>query len=388
MHLKEIKKLYPPATIGIVGGGQLGRMFAFEAKRMGYHVVVLDPKLNSPAGQVADEQIVAGYDDVWAYKELARKTDVVTFEFEHINAEILSLIENEGFPVIPSSQTLKRIQNKYVQKCMLQDAGIIGPTFYKVDTLEALKETFHLLKGKIIIKSCLNGYDGKGNIIVKSEEDLEKAYTFFNTQEIFVEELIDLYKEVSIVVVKNAADILFYPVVENTHHDSILIKTVVPAQISKEVSDKIQKISAKIVDTLDDFGVFCIEYFLDRNGDVLVNEIAPRPHNSGHYSIEACPTSQFEQLVRVVCGMPIGDSTLRKPCVMYNLLGDLAVKGRYRLTGLEDVYTIPECYFHLYGKSETDHLKKIGHITAMGDTLEEADERAKTALNLINILNL
>lgn len=388
MHLKEIKKLYPPATIGIVGGGQLGRMFVFEAKRMGYHVVVLDPKLNSPAGQVADEQIVAGFDDIWAYKELAQKTDVVTFEFEHINAEILSLIESDGFPVIPSSKTLKMIQNKYVQKCMLQDAGIKGPTFYKVNTLEALKETFHLLNQKVIIKTCLNGYDGKGNIIVKSEEDLEKAFIFFNDQEIFVEELIDLYKEVSILVVKNAADILFYPVVENTHCDSILIKTVVPAQISKEISDQIQQISTKIVDTLDDFGVFCIEYFIDQNGDVLVNEIAPRPHNSGHYSIEGCPTSQFEQLVRVVCGMPIGASALRKPCVMVNLLGDLTVSGRYRLTGLEGLYSIPECYFHLYGKAETDHLKKIGHITVMGDTQEEADEKAKTALSLINILNV
>lgn len=388
MHLKEIKKLYPPATIGIVGGGQLGRMFTFEAKRMGYHVVILDPKINSPAGQVADEQIVADFDAVWAYKELARKTDVITFEFEHINAEILSLLESDGFPVIPSSKTLKMIQNKYVQKCILQNAGIKGPTFYKVNTLEALKETFHLLNQKVIIKSCLNGYDGKGNLIVKSEEDLEKAYSFFNTQEIFVEELIDLYKEVSILVVKNAVDTLFYPVVENTHSDSILIKTVVPAQLSKETSDKIQQISAKIVDTLDDFGVFCIEYFIDQNGDVLVNEIAPRPHNSGHYSIEGCPTSQFEQLVRVVCGMPIGASTLRKPCVMVNLLGDLTVSGRYRLTGLEGLYNIPECYFHLYGKAETDHLKKIGHITVMGNTQEDADEKAKTALSLINILNV
>lgn len=386
MHIKEITKLYPPATIGLVGGGQLGRMFVFEAKRMGYNVIVLDPKVNSPAGQVADEQIVADFDDIWALKELARKTDVVTYEFEHINVETLSLIEDEGFRVIPSSRTLKIIQNKYVQKCMLKEIGIKGPTFYKVNTLKALKEAFNLLGQKVIIKTCLNGYDGKGNIIVKSEEELEKAYTFFENQEIFVEELIDLNKEVSILVVKNKMDILFYPVVENTHHDSILIKTVVPAQISRRVNDEIRQISAKIVDKLDDFGVFCIEFFLDQTGNVLVNEIAPRPHNSGHYTIEGCPTSQFEQLVRVVCGMPIGASALRKPCVMYNLLGDAAVSGRYRLTGLEDVYNISECYFHLYGKHETDHLKKIGHITVMGNSIEEANEKAKTALSRIGIL--
>lgn len=382
---RKIDKLFPSGSIGVVGGGQLGRMFVFEAKRMGYHVVVLDPKSNSPAGQVADEQIVAGFDEIWAYRELARKTDVITFEFEHINVNLLASIEKEGCNVIPSSKTLEIIQNKYIQKSMLKKIGVKIPEFSMVHSLDDLKKEFQYLGQRAILKSCTNGYDGKGNFIIKNEDDLEKAYQLFGEQEVFVEEFIDFIMEVSIVVAKNNSGISFYPVAENEHHDSILIKSLIPASLPDEVVSKIHAVSEKIIEELDDFGIYCIEFFIDNNFDVLVNEIAPRPHNSGHYTIEGCITSQFEQLVRVICGMPIGSTKLRIPCAMYNILGNQVVDGEYVVSGLDTLLTIPDCHFHLYGKPNTNYLKKIGHITVFGETVEVADDKARVALQSISI---
>jgi len=379
------KKLYPPATIGVVGGGQLGKMFAFDAKRMGYNVVILDPKVNSPAGQVSDQQIVAGFDEVWAYRELAQKTDVITYEFEHISAKILSLIESEGYEVIPSSKTLEVIQNKFIQKTMLKQIGVKVPEFKMINCIEDLKVEFRGFGQRAILKSCTNGYDGKGNLIIKNPVDLETAYKTFDGQQIFIEELVDFIKEVSIVVVKNDLGVFTYPVVENVHQNSILIKTSVPASISDQVNEKIQEVSKQIVEELDDFGVYCIEFFIDKNSEVLVNEIAPRPHNSGHYTIEGCVTSQFEQLVRVVCKMPIGSTRLRKPCVMYNILGNQYVEGEYEVSGIDDALDTPDCHLHLYGKPETKNLKKIGHLTVLGKTVDLADKKAMCAFKNISI---
>lgn len=377
--------LYPPGTIGVIGGGQLGRMFVFEAKRMGYRVVVLDPKVDSPAGQVADEQIVGGFDDVWAYRELAQKSDVITFEFEHINAQLLALLEQEGAKVIPSSRTLEVIQNKFDQKVMLQRIGVKVPAFYKVESMDELKKAFLTLNQKAILKSCTNGYDGKGNVVIKSADSLEAAYGSLGTNQMLIEEWIDYTKEVSVIVVKSHTGVFFYPVAENVHQDSILIKTLVPAAISPDVYERIQIASEKIVNELNDFGVYCIEFFVDQAGEVLVNEIAPRPHNSGHYTIEGCVTSQFEQLVRVVCGMPVGSTQLRMPCAMYNVLGNQSVDGEYRVSGLEGLLHMPDCHFHLYGKADTKHLKKIGHITVCGETVDIADARGSQALQSICI---
>lgn len=385
MNERKIDKLYPPATIGVIGGGQLGRMFVFEAKRMGYHVVVLDPKLKSPAGQVADEQIVAGFDEISAYHELAEKTDVMTFEFEHINVEILDSLERKGYKVIPSSKTLEIIQNKFKQKTMLREIGVKVPEFSRVNSLEDLKKEFQLLSQRAILKASLNGYDGKGNVIIKNIDDLEPAYRLFGDQEIFIEEFIDFTKEVSIVVIKNDSGVSFYPVVENIHQNSILIKTLVPAPLSNDVIQKIHDTSLKIVEELNDYGVYCIEFFVDNESEVIVNEIAPRPHNSGHYTIEGCVTSQYEQLVRVVCGMPIGSTHLRKPCAMYNILGNEESQGKYVVSGLDKLLSIPDCHCHLYGKSDTTNLKKIGHITVLGETVEEADQQGKEALKCIKL---
>lgn len=385
MNVNKINKLFPPAAIGVIGGGQLGRMFVFEAKRMGYHVIVLDPKPNSPAGQVADEQIIAGFDDISAYFELAKKTDVITFEFEHINAKILESLENSGYRVVPSSRTLGVIQNKFNQKTMLKRIGVNVPKFSEVNNLDELTNLFQYLDQKAILKSSFNGYDGKGNIVIKSKIELEPAYQMFSGEEVFIEELIDFTKEVSIVVVKNDTEVSFYPVVENVHQNSILIKTLVPARLTDDVLKKIHDTSLMIVEELDDYGVFCIEFFVDNDSEIIVNEIAPRPHNSGHYTIEGCITSQYEQLVRIVCGMPSGSTHLRQPCAMYNILGNEESKGKYSVSGLDSLFSIKDCHCHIYGKPDTNNLKKIGHITVLGETVEEAEDKGRIALNSIRL---
>lgn len=385
METKDIFRLKPPSSIGIIGGGQLGRMLVVEAKRMGYNTVVLDPKPNSPAGQVSDEQITADFSDIDALRELAKKTNVMTYEFEHIDVELLSLIEEEGYKVYPSSNTLKIIQNKYVQKTILKEAGIKVPDFYQINSIDELKDVFYKLNQKLVLKACKGGYDGKGNIIIKDINEVEEVYKEFCNNEMMAEEFVEYIKEVSIIIAKNHDGISFYPVAENLHKNSILIKSIIPAKISDEIEKKIINEAEKVIQTLDDFGIFCVEFFIDSNFNVLVNEIAPRPHNSGHYTIEGCISSQYEQLIRIITGMPLGSTKLRLPCAMYNILGSNDVEGKYCINGLESILNIEDCYFHLYGKPDSKHLKKIGHITALDENVEKADQKARKAMDIIKI---
>lgn len=388
MNKREILRLKPPSNIGIIGGGQLGKMLAVEAKRMGYNIIVLDPKVNSPAGQVADEQIIGSFSDINALRELAEKTDVITYEFEHIDVQLLSQIEREGYKIYPSSNTLKMIQNKYKQKSILRESGIKVPEFYSINSLEELTTKFFELGQRIILKTCKGGYDGKGNIVIKDLNKLEEAYKEFSGCELMVEELIDFTKEVSIIAAKNHEGIKIYPIAENNHKDSILINSIIPAEISKETEERIIQMAEKVIETIDDFGVFCIEFFVDSNLNILVNEIAPRPHNSGHYSIEGCVTSQYEQLIRIITGMPLGSTKLKLPCVMYNILGNSEVNGKYCINGVESILEVEDCYFHLYGKLESNYLKKIGHITALADSVKKANEKAKKVMDRIVIEEL
>jgi 5-(carboxyamino)imidazole ribonucleotide synthase len=385
MKAREIFKLKPPSNIGIIGGRQLGKMLTVEAKRMGYKTVVLDSKPNSPAGQVSDEQIIADFSDIDALRELAKKTNVITYEFEHIDVDLVSSIEKDGYNVYPSSNTLKMIQNKYVQKSILKEFGIKVSEFYLVNSLDELKNIFYKFNQKIVLKVCKGGYDGKGNIIIKDINEVEQAYKEFCNNEMMVEEFVDYIKEVSIIIAKNHDGISFYPVAENIHKNSILIKSIIPANISEEIKKKIISEAEKVIEILDDFGVFCIEFFIDSNFNILVNEIAPRPHNSGHYTIEGCISSQYEQLIRIITGMPLGSTKLRLPCAMYNILGNNDVEGKYCINGLESILNIEDCYFHLYGKSDSKYLKKIGHITALDESVEKADQKARKAIDSIKM---
>lgn len=388
INRKVIKRLDAPSTIGIIGGGQLGRMLVLEAKRLGLNVIVLDPKENSPAGQIADFQMVAEFDDLTALKLLALKTDVITYEFEHIDVALLSIIEQEGAIIYPSAKTLGMIQNKYRQKSRLRNIGIKVPDFYRIENLAELVFIFDRLDQKMVLKTCTGGYDGKGSRVITDRCELEKTLAEFSDYGVMAEELIHYEKEVSIIFAMNHDGIQFYPVAENTHDQGILINSFVPANISTDMENRIRTIARKIAEEINDYGVFCIEFFIDDSGNILVNEIAPRPHNSGHYSIEGCVTSQFEQLARIITGMPLGSTELRLPCAMFNILGSEATTGKYQISGIDSMMGLIDCHLHLYGKPESGEAKKIGHITALGDSVAAANSKAEKAWSLIKINRL
>lgn len=379
--------LPPPAPIGIVGGGQLGKMITSVAKRMGYHVTILDPTPASPAGQVADAQIVASFMDARAIGRLAESCQVLTYEFEHINAGILVELAARGHRVYPSGRSLKHIQDKYAQKTMLREAGVPVPGFFPVaserDVLEHLSHTGL----PAILKAREGGYDGKGNCVIAGRDEIKPALDQLAGRRLMLEQFIPFERELSTIIVRNlAGDVAFYPVVENLHEQSILRLTRAPAAIPDEIRHKAWQVAAQVMTVLDDYGVFCIEMFLTAGGDIYVNEIAPRPHNSGHYTIEACVTSQFEQVVRVITGMPLGSTQLRSPAVMVNVLGNAQVDGAYTFMGVEDVLAQADTHLHLYGKHSTRALKKIGHITALGESTAVAERRALEALRVLSIV--
>lgn len=382
MILEAKNILYPPSKIGIIGGGQLGKMLAEEAKRMGYYVTVLDPTPASPAAQVVDEQIIASFSDKDAYRKLAEITDVLTFEFEHIDADILCDLEAEGYNICPSGSTLKKIKNKYIQKSILAQAGLPVPEFAKADTLEDIENGIEKFGLPLMLKACFGGYDGKGNYLIRSKEEIGTAYNLLRKNDLMLEKFIDFTTELSIMVARDRhGNIKHYPVVENIHEENILRVTKAPAQIERNVLEKIQQITQKTLEVLDDAGVYCIEMFLDKDNEVYINEIAPRPHNSGHYTIEGCVTSQYEQLLRIITGMPLGSPRLLSPCVMANILGDGTVDGPYTFEGLEKVLAREGTYLHLYGKHTTARMKKTGHLTVLSDSVAKAEEVAIEALN-------
>ena len=383
---EKYKVLQPPARIGIIGGGQLGKMITVEAKRMGYHVTVLDPTPSSPAAQVADKQITASFMDKSATKKLAGACDVITYEFEHIDADILIELEKEGYNILPSGKSLKTIQDKYVQKTMLKKAGILVPDYILVKDMQDMSKCIDTLGLPFILKTRWGGYDGKGNCVVKSEEQMDKVMEKFAGHSLMAERFIEFERELSIIAARNLKnDYAYYRVVENIHENSILRVNRAPSDINSPVEKKVRKIAEKVIEILDDYGVFCIEMFLTPNEEVYVNEIAPRPHNSGHYTIEGCAASQFEQLVRVITGMPLGSTELRSPCVMVNILGNDTVEGEYRFEGIENVIGEDGIYLHLYGKKNTKKLKKIGHITALDKSIKAAEEKALRSLKNIVI---
>lgn len=389
MQNKREDVLQPPARIGIVGGGQLGRMMSMEAKRLGYHVTVLDPTPDCPAAQVADRQITASFSDWSSYRALAECTDVLTYEFEHIDADILCALEDKGYRVYPSGRTLKKIQDKYVQKSLLKEANLPVPDFRLINSKQELIDAVETFGLPLVIKTCSGGYDGKGNLVVRNEKDLDEAVLLMDKYKIMAERFVEFDSEISIIVARNKeGGCMHYPIVENIHRNSILHITRAPASIDCKKGKEIADIAGKVVELLDDIGIFCIEMFHAKTGEIYINEIAPRPHNSGHYTIEACPVSQFEQLVRVITGMPFGSGKLYSSCVMVNILGNDGVEGEYRFEGLDLVLGQEEVYPHLYGKKYTAREKKIGHITVCADSVEEAEKKALTALESISVKSL
>ncbi|HEY9060759.1 MAG TPA: 5-(carboxyamino)imidazole ribonucleotide synthase [Pseudobacteroides sp.] len=384
MSMNKHKILQPPSRIGIIGGGQLGRMITVEAKRMGYHVTILDPTPSSPAAQVADKQITASFSDTSAIKKLAEDCDVLTYEFEHINADTLIDLELEGYNIYPSGKSLKIIQDKYIQKAMLKDAGIPVPDFIAINNFNDVLNCIETLGIPFVLKTRSGGYDGKGNSIVKSMKEIEKSLDEFKGFSLMAERFIEFERELSIIVARDLNNnYAFYPIVENFHESSILRMTKAPACIDNVLANKVRNVSKMVLENVDDYGVFCIEMFLTPNNKIYINEIAPRPHNSGHYTIEACVTSQFEQLVRVITGMPLGSTKQNYPCVMANILGSDTVEGQYGFEGIEGVLCEGDIHLHLYGKQTTKKMKKIGHLTVLNNSVEIAEEKALRALEKI-----
>ena len=368
--------ILPGATIGVLGSGQLGRMFAIAARRMGYRLHTLSPGEDTPTGQVADLEITADYEDLDAIRAFAGGVDVITFEFENVPADAAAAA-SEIVPVRPSGQALHITQQRAREKGFLADHGFPVTPFAAVTVLDDLAEAIGLVGLPAILKTAAFGYDGKGQHRVESIEDAATVWDLIGPQDGVLERIVDFAMEISVIAARGldgaTAD---YGAVENTHARHILDMSIAPARIPGHVAAEASRIARAVMDQLDYVGVLCVEFFLTASGQLLVNEVAPRPHNSGHYTFDACLTSQFEQPVRAVCGLPLGATTQLRPAAMANLLGDLWADGEPDWAA---ALAIPEVKLHLYGKSDPRPGRKMGHLTALADSVEAAAERVRAA---------
>ncbi len=377
-----------PITVGIIGGGQLGKMISHEARRMSLRVIVLDPTKECPASGIADEQIIADFKDEDAIMRLAEQSDVLTFEIELANSSALKDLELRHYPVRPAPEALRIIQNKYRQKSFLREHDIDVANFELVRSDNHLYELSEKYGFPLMLKACENSYDGRGNFLIKSREHVAEAVKYFSDSEIMVEEFVPFAKEISIMVARNpSGQVASFPVAENVHVNGILEMSKVPAGINQETELKARKMAEITMQVLEGAGIFGIEMFVTRNGEVLLNEIAPRPHNSGHYTNEACSISQFEQHLRAILDLPLGKPELLSPAVMVNILGRDRLNGTYVVKGLKRALSVPGVKLYLYGKQTSKPGRKLGHVTATASTVEEAASRATVTRSAIEIAN-
>jgi len=372
---------YSGLKLGIIGGGQLGKIMSQKAKKMGFHVTILDPTFNCPAAQVSDKHIMGGFYDKEKLEQIVQESDVTTFELEHIDTSILKELYDHGHNIHPSPYVMELIQNKYEQKKLLDEKGIAVPAYKDVKNAEDLAS----FGFPVVQKAKMGGYDGQGVQVLKSQED---ADTKAIQTESFIEEMVDIDKELAIIVARNIeGEIKCYPVVEMLFDERVNIcdSVMAPANISKEIEEEAIRVSIESIKALDGVGIFGVELFLTKSGAVQVNEIAPRPHNSGHYTVEACATSQFEQIIRAVTNLPLGSTKLISPAVMINLLGEVGYEGEPFIDGIHDALEIPELSFHFYGKSFTKPFRKMGHVTVLDDNIEEALNKANKAKEILKI---
>lgn len=376
-------------TIGIIGGGQLGRMMIEESLRLNNEFNILDAA-DCPCAHLAQKHIVGKLTDGDAIRKLAAVSDVLTFEIEHIDVATLEKLEEEGKEVIPSPKVLRIIQDKGLQKTFFETHHIPTAPFALVDTAEEWVETINRMGGKrLVAKTRKDGYDGKGVTIFDTQVVLQNPEKRPFTQPSLIEAFIPCEKEISVMVARDReGNMVTWPVVEMEFDPEANLVTFLdcPAHLSDEVAERAKEIAITVIEKLGSAGVYAVEMFLTKEGEVLVNEIAPRPHNSGHHTIEACYTSQFEQLVRILMGLPLGSTGLIQPAVMMNLLGGEGFSGAYRLQGLEEISAMEGVYVHLYGKTESKPMRKMGHITVMAPTLELAREKARNVNKLVRFI--
>jgi len=375
-------------TIGVIGGGQLGRMFALDAKRMGYDVITLDPQEHSPTGQVADEQIVARYDDMVAIEELGRRSDVVTYEFENVAIASVEHLERLGHRVLPSSGVLRVTQDRILEKQFVRDCGIPTAAFAPVNHTADLAAMAQSVGFPAVLKTVRGGYDGKGQWRVSSVEEAEAAVAQAGGAPLIAERFIDFARELSVVATRNAADeAVAYPPAENEHDHGILAASFAPARVAPDVAARAQAMALTIGRRLGIVGTYCVEFFLTARDELLVNEIAPRPHNSGHYTIDVTPCSQYEQHVRAICELPLSPPRLLSNAIMVNILGD---GNGDHLAGIPDLLRDPSIVLHLYGKRHAVARRKMGHFTMLvaGAIDDVSIERARSALQKLHWTSL
>lgn len=368
--------------IGIIGGGQLARMMGAPARELGFYVTVLDPMPESPALEMVDEQLIGEYGDAEAVRALGEKADYVTFEAEQVNWDALRAL---AMPVHPAPDTLEVLVNKLKQKQLLQQLGVPTAAFYEVLSMADVMRAAEEFGFPLMLKAAENAYDGRGNYLIKSVEDIQAGLAKFQDRILYIEQFVPFTKELAIMVARGQdGQIVTYPVVETIHKNHICHTVLAPAPVEAAVHAQATEFATAVMRQLAGAGVFGFELFLTGEGQVLINEIAPRVHNSGHYTIEACKTSQFEQHIRAITGLPLGNSAMTVPAaVMVNILGDRS--GPAQVDGITAAHKIPGVSVHIYGKKDTRPERKMGHITAVADTLEQALANAQAAHKLIRI---
>jgi 5-(carboxyamino)imidazole ribonucleotide synthase len=354
--------ILPGATLGVLGGGQLGRMFTLQARTMGYRVIVLDPDPGSPAGAVADRQIRTGYDDERGLADLASVCAAITTEFENVPAATLERLARSSV-VRPPVAAVATAQDRIAEKSFLQQHGFSTASFRRVGNLDELRAAMSEIPLPALLKTSRLGYDGKGQATISRSQEGERAFERFGKVPCILEERIDLERELSVIVARGAdGEIATFPVGENRHRDGILETCVVPARISEKVSREARNIATGVAEALAYIGVLGVELFVATEGQLLVNEMAPRPHNSGHYTMDACSADQFEQQLRTLCGLPLAQPWLLSPVAMINLLGDLWSAGEPHW---QEALRRPGVRLHLYGKTEARPGRKMGHLNCL-----------------------
>jgi 5-(carboxyamino)imidazole ribonucleotide synthase len=357
--------ILPGATVGVLGGGQLGRMFTLQARTMGYRVVVLDPDRQSPAGGVADHQILTAYDDPQGLTELATLCRAVTTEFENVPAGALEHLAGSSV-VRPPAHAVATAQDRIAEKTFFQSHGFATAPFHPVRTESELAAALGRVQLPARLKTSRLGYDGKGQLLVKSNTEAREAFHRLGSVACVLEQQVELNSEVSVILARGAdGEHAVFPVAENRHRNGILDTSVVPAGISDEMSHQARVIATNIASALEYVGILAVELFVTRGGQLLVNEMAPRPHNTGHYTLDACSVDQFELQLRTLCGLPLVEPWLLSPVAMINLLGDLWSEGEPRW---EEALRRPGVRLHLYGKTEARPGRKMGHLNCLAPT--------------------